>query len=276
MYLRFNFKSYALGKYVDVSVTYPAENYLYSADAKINNIGKRKYRVYEPGMKFRTVYLIHGGSEDDTGPYRFSNVERYATEANVMTVTPDISNGFGIDTCYNVRYQTFLAEELPVIIQTRCASSPKREDNYSLGLAMGGNAALGTAIMHPDKYCKCFDISGGIGMTLNNETIKKELVSDHFNNEFPLFVSSFGKPEDFENSRFDIYHKLKRDLESGVELPEFKIACGSKEFIRERVEDDYRIMKELGAPVSYDLCEGYNHDFDFWDMYIRRVLTEML
>ena len=25
-----------------------------------------KSKVYEPGMKFQTVYLIHGGGDDDT------------------------------------------------------------------------------------------------------------------------------------------------------------------------------------------------------------------
>lgn len=264
-YLRFNFRSPALGRYVDVSVAVPVERYLYS-----NNSGAEK------NIKFRTVYLMHGGGDDDTLTYRFSNAERYANEAGVMLVTPNIVNSFGVDTCYNIKYHTFVAEELPNMMQTFFSASSRREDNYIMGYAMGGNVALGTAIMHPENYCKCFDISGGIGMTLNNETMKKELRSDHFNNNFPLYVSTFGKPEDFDNSRFDIYHKLKSDLEKGVQLPEFRIACGSKEFIRERVEDDYRIMMDLGANVTYDLCEGYDHDFEFWDMYIAKALKEMV
>lgn len=43
----------------------------------------------------------------------------YAQENNVMLVTPNITNSFGI-----------------------------REDNFIVGYAMGGNVALGTAIMH--------------------------------------------------------------------------------------------------------------------------------
>ena len=266
-YLRFNFRSPALGRYVDVSIATPVERYLFQARATKTDIDKN--------IRLKTVYLIHGGGDDDTLTYRFSNAERYANDANVMLVTPNITNSFGIDTCYHVSYQTFLAEELPKMVQTFFASSGRREDNYIMGYAMGGNVALGTAILHPENYCKCFDISGGIGMTLNNETLKQELHSEHFNKNFPLYVSSFGKPEDIEGSRFDLYRKLKTDLENGVELPEFTIACGSKEFIRTRVEDDYRIMKELGANVSYDLCEGYDHDFEFWDMYIAKALKQL-
>ena len=104
-------------------------------------------------MEFQTVYLIHGGGDDDTLTYRYTNAERYAQENNVMLVTPNVSNSFGVDTQYGVNYQRFISEELPVVIQSLFASSDKREDNFIVGYAMGGNAALGTAIMNPDKYC---------------------------------------------------------------------------------------------------------------------------
>lgn len=53
-----------------------------------------------------------------------------------MLVTPNIANSFGADACYGVPYQTFVTEELPLVIQTLFASSPKREDNFIMGYAM--------------------------------------------------------------------------------------------------------------------------------------------
>ena len=281
--MRFNYRSQALGHYVDISVVFPTDEYSYydiSVPRKHHHDmpslrGKIK-AVYEPGMKFQTVYLIHGGGDDDTLTYRYTNAELYAQRNHVMLVTPDIANSFGVDTEYGVPYQTFLTEELPLLIQTLFASSPKREDNFIVGYAMGGNVALGTALARPDLYHTCVDISGGIGMTLDTALLKEELDGEHFRNFFYLFNAAFGESSDIENSRFDIYSIARAHKEKGDELCKFHIACGSKEFIRKRVEGDVRILKELGYDVNYICAEGYDHDFAMWDEYIRVALDELL
>ncbi len=278
-YMRFNFRSQTLGHYVDVSIVYPTDDYSYYAqDTSANPLsveGKRS-KVYYPGMKFQTVYLIHGGGDDDTLTYRYSNAERYAQENNVMLVTPNIANSFGIDTKYGVKYQKFLSEELPVVIQSLFASSPDREDNFIIGYAMGGNVALGTALMHPSLYRTCVDISGGIGMTLSTETLMEELNGTHFKNNFPLYNSSFGEADTIKASHYNIEAVAKKNIEDGIDVCNFHIICGSDEFIRYRVEKDVQILKELGYPVNYICPEGYTHDFVLWDKYIKLALDELL
>ena len=141
--------------------------------------------VYHPGIKFQTVYLIHGGGDDDTLPFRYTNVERYAEDNCVMLVCPDIANSFGLDTSYGKKYSTFLCEELPVLIRSYFPSSPERKDNFIVGYAMGGNAALGNALLHPENYSFCVDLSGGIGFTPRTQMLKDELESEHFSH-FPV------------------------------------------------------------------------------------------
>jgi putative tributyrin esterase len=237
--------------------------------------GKRS-RSYYPGMKFQTVYLIHGGGDDDTLTYRYSNAERYAQENNVMLVTPNITNSFGIDTQYGVKYQKFLSEELPIVIQSLFASSPKREENFIVGYAMGGNVALGTALMHPSLYKTCVDISGGIGMTLSTEILKEELNGTHFRKNFPLYNSSFGNAESIDDSPYNIEAAAKKFLQEGIEVCNFHIICGSEEFIRDRVEKDVKKLEEIGYSVNYICPEGYTHDFVLWDKYIKLALDELL
>ena len=278
-YMRFNFRSQTLGHYVDVSIVYPTDSYSYysqpSDTLALSMEGKRSM-VYSPGMKFQTVYLIHGGGDDDTLTYRYSNAERYAQENNVMLVTPNINNSFGIDTQYGVNYQKFLSEELPVVIQSLFASSPKREDNFIVGYAMGGNVALGTALMHPSLYQTCVDISGGIGMTLSTETLKKELSGDHFKKNFPLYNSSFGDADSIDHSVYDIASIAREKLANHEEVSNFHVICGSDEFIRNRVEEDVQLLKEFGYEVNYICPEGYTHDFVLWDKYIKLALDELL
>lgn len=279
--LRFNYRSQALGRYVDISIAYPTDQYSYYDMDAVNKGGHdeafhMKKPVYRPGMKFQTVYLIHGGGDDDTLTYRYTNAERFAQQNNVMLVTPNIVNSMGVDTAYGVQYQTFISEELPVIVQTLFASSPKREDNFIVGYAMGGNVALGTALMHPELYTACVDISGGIGMTLVTDTLKQELRGEHFKNFFPIYNASFGDPDQLDHSRFDIYTAARQHKEQGDTLCKFYVCCGSEEFIRPRVEGDVSQLQQLGYDVTYICAEGYNHDFRMWNDYIELALNELL
>ena len=276
--MRFNFRSQALGKYIDVTVTYPTEYLSYydmSQGARHHVMGEHQWDTYQPGMKFQTVYLIHGGGDDDSLTYRYTNAELFAQYNKVMLVTPDISNSFGVDTPYGIAHYTFLTEELPVVIQSLFASSPKREDNFIMGYAMGGNVALGTAIRRPDLYAACVDISGGIGLTVNTETLKQELRERV--KTFPLYSASFAPPDEIDGSQYDICSFLKGHLEKGNELPKFYIVAGSEEGrLKDRMEADARTMQAMGADVDFIVAEGYPHHFELWNDYIKVALDQLL
>jgi len=279
--LRFNYRSQALCRYIDITITYPTDSFSYYDMTKETRhhvgLDQSPKPVYKPGMKFQTVYLMHGGGDDDSLVYRYTNAELFAQRNCVMLVTPDIANSFGVDTNYGVEYSTFLTQELPVVVQTLFASSPEREDNFIVGYAMGGNVALGNALMHPELYHTCIDISGGIGLTVNTETLKEELRGEHFKNNFPLYNHTFGDPDEIEGSKHDIFPIAKRNLEKGIQLPKFYFIAGSEEgFIRDRVKADADTLKELGYDVTYICAEGYKHDFRLWNKYIEISLDQLL
>lgn len=279
--LRFNYRSQVLGYYVDISIAYPTDGLSYYEEgdprsASENPIMQKSQGTYRPGMKFQTVYLIHGGGDDDSLVFRYTNVERYAQKNRVMLVAPSIPNSMGVDALYGVKYMTFLTDELPVVVQSLFASSPKREDNFVMGYAMGANVALGMAVMHPELYQACVDLSGGVGMTLCTQTLVDELNGDHFRSFMPRYNASFGEGCDFPGSPMDLYPIAKRYKEEGRKLCDFFILCGEKEFIRSRVEGDVRILKELGYNVRYFCPEGYDHNFDNWDKFLGVALDEWL
>lgn len=280
-FIKFNYRSEAIGKYLDISIVYPTDIYSYYDMAKEQRHhlapGEKLRTPYKRDMKFQTVYLIHGGGDDNSLTYRYTNAERYAQKNNVMLVTPDVSNSFGADTNYGTQYGTFLTEELPVVMQTLFASSPRRKDNFIMGYAMGGNVALSAALRCPEKYTTCIDMSGGIGYTVNLETLKDELKSDHFRNNFPLYNSTFGEPSELEGSRHDLYKIATQNLKEKKELPNYYFIYGSEEgFIGDRVKADADTLREIGYDVSEMCVEGYRHDFDLWDMSIKLALDELL
>ena len=80
--MRFNYRSQALGRYIDISVVYPTDNLSYydmSKESRHHSVaGQALKQQYKPGMKFQTVYLIHGGGDDDSLVYRYTNAELFA------------------------------------------------------------------------------------------------------------------------------------------------------------------------------------------------------
>ena len=275
--MRMNYRSQLLGKYVDISVVFPTDR-MTLPPQHLNEmrspLPERELFEYRPGMKFQTVYLMHGGGDDDTLTYRYTNAERYAQEHCVMLVTPNIVNSFGVDTEYGVAYQRFLSEELPLVVQSLFPSSPKREDNFIMGYAMGGNVAIGTAMLHPQLFAYCVDMSGGIGMTLDPERLEEELKQDHFQKGFRLYPATFGNGT-MTGSRFDLMQAAKKALADGNPTP-VHVVCGSEEFIRERLENDVRLMREIGYPMEYTVAPGFGHDFPLWEEYIAIALRDYL
>lgn len=227
-------------------------------------------------MKFQTVYLMHGGGDDDTLTYRYSNIEEAAQRNHVMLVTPNIANSLGLDTAYGVPYLSFVTEELPTVIQALFASSPKREDNFIMGYAMGGNVALGAAVNRPDRYLECVDISGGIGMSFCPHTLQSELEGSVFREMFPLYNHSFGPGESIPGSRYDLRAELLRHRAAGDLECRFHLICGSDEFIRTRMEGDVAALRELGADMDYLCAEGYDHDFRLWNYAMQLALDRLL
>lgn len=279
--LRFNYRSEVLGKYIDITIVYPTDSYRCPATPELANrahkrLTREKPDVYAPGMKFQTVYLMHGGGDDDTLTYRYTNAEAFAQRNKVMLVTPNIANSFGANTRYGIPYLTFVTEELPTVVQTLFASSGKREDNFIMGYAMGGNVALAAAITRPDRYSVCMDISGGIGMTMDPGVLVSELKGDHFRNDFPLYGATFGDSESVEGSEFDLAAVARANREKNLPDCKFILACGSKEFIRTRVENDVRVLEEMYFDVQYICADGYDHDFRMWNDYIEIGLDRLL
>lgn len=279
--LRFNYRSEVLGYYVDITIVYPTDSFRCPESTMLANkthrlLNREEADIYRPGMKFQTVYLMHGGGDDDTLTYRYSNAEEFAQRNKVMLVTPNIANSFGANTRYGVPYMTFITEELVTVVQTLFASSPNREDNFIMGYAMGGNVALAAAISRPDRYCACMDISGGIGMTMKAETLKSELLSEHFKCGFPLYGATFGDADNIVGSEFDLSHVAGENIEKQLPKCDFILACGSKEFIRTRMEDDAEYLRQMGFSVKYICADGYDHDFHMWNDYIKLGLDSLL
>ena len=83
-------------------------------------------------------------------------------------------------------------------------------------------------------------------------------------------------PKPSKQSSHNLYNAVKKNIAEGKQLTDLHIVCGSNEFIRKRVENDVRILGELGYPVNYIVADGYDHQFPLWEAYIPYAMDNLL
>ncbi|WP_114296528.1 alpha/beta hydrolase [Anaerobacterium chartisolvens] len=269
--LRFSYRSDILSLSTNITICYPT-GYMTTEmgfeDPLLKRNGKRPY---VPGMKFQTVYLLHGGGEDDTTPYRYTKLEQYAEENMVMLVSPSVNDSFYMNTKYGFKYFDYLTQELPLVVKSLFAAATERENTFLVGLAMGGNGALGLGLMRPDLYSAVVDLSGGIGVTLDREEYKHSL-----NIEFTRVRDTLLGEDEFIGSEHDLLTFAEKNIAEKIDLPKYFIGVGEKDFIRDRVYKDYLALKNLGYDVYFEEGQGMKHDYGFWDKYLEKVLSNWL
>ena len=97
MFLQMNFYSKELGKAAGVNVIIP----------------DKRYNSEKP---YKTLWLLHGLTDDHTAWMRFSSIERYANEWGIAVVMPGVDRSWYTNTAYGVNYFNFVAKELPEVL----------------------------------------------------------------------------------------------------------------------------------------------------------------
>ncbi len=269
--LRFSYRSELLSLTTNITVCYPTASLTTSLGYQDPHAEVKGKKAYRPGMKFQTVYLLHGGGEDDTVPYRYTQLEQYAERNMVMLVTPSVNDSLYANTKYGFKYFDYVTQELPVVVQSLFASAPGRSNTFAVGLAMGGNGALALGLKRPDLYEAVVDLSGGIGMTLDRESYMESL-----DWEFPIVRNTLPGKDEYAGSEHDLRSCAEEIIAGGKQAPAFFIGVGSEDFIRDRVYNDYRVLDELGLNVSYEEAPGLGHDYGFWNLYLDKALSTWL
>lgn len=222
---------------------------------------------YETGLP--VVYLLHGAYGDYSSWLRNSNIDRYALDHCCAVVMASAGNNFYQNMAHGLEYKTFFTKELPAFITSVFPVSKKREDTYIAGFSMGGYGAWYLALSEPELYIKSASMSGALDIAglYNNRADLED------NNPF-LWDDIFGNPEELAGSDRDLFELYKRCKEKGI-VPGLYQACGTEDFLYKANLHVKQRMEEMGADVVYEEGPG-GHNWDFWDVYIQRILDWML
>ena len=196
-----------------------------------------------PGMKYQTLWLLHGGGGDDSDWVNFSNIVRYANEHRIAVVMPAGTNFVSTDFDYVTR-------ELPALLRTLLPLSAAREDNFIGGLSHGGDAAMRACFEYPDRY------AGGLIMSAAG--------TDH---KGPVEEAAL---------RFDVYGCAQRNLDAGAPWPKLIFGTGTADRGMKYYVPVIDKLEAMGVPLTRYYVENDGHSWDFWDGTVRLALREML
>ncbi len=272
MLVKFNFLSQTLMQQTNVTMILPSWTLFDAANGKAES--------YVPGAKFQVLYLLHGGTGDDSDYVNFSNIVRYADDNKLAVVMPCGCNSGYENEPDDVlpwphRYWDFVFEELPRVCAAMFPISAKREDTFVAGLSMGSMGAAKWAVYGAERCCAALLMSGG-GMDTN----KIMDVVGRFNNgktDFTVDTQALAA-QGFRLVDPDtpLYGAARQNVRAGKPLPKIFMTCGSNDFIRVFAYECRDLLRGYGYDVAYEEVPGYAHEWDFWDLSLRKALYEWL
>lgn len=214
---------------------------------------------------YKTVYLLHGMSDDHTVWQRRTAIERYMSRLGVAVVMPSTHLGFYTDTTYGMRYWTFVSEELPRICREFFPRmSNRKEDTLAAGLSMGGYGAWKLALGVPDTFGAAASLSGALDMTSDHH---RQLAEDNR----ALFEGIFGSEEQLKGSGNDLFALAEKLAAERKELPRLYAWCGTEDFLYEDNRNAWTHVKRLGYDLTCEESAG-DHQWKYWDAKIQDVL----
>jgi putative tributyrin esterase len=218
-------------------------------------------------VKFPTLYLLHGMSDDHTIWQRRTSIERYAALYNLAVVMPAVGRSFYTDMAYGLRYFTYITDELPGLVCSLFPLSDKRENNYVAGLSMGGYGAFKIAMTYPDRYAAAASLSGAVDIVAlsqkRNHPMRKE------------FRNIFGPAKNITGGANDLITLASQLSESSWNSIPLYAWCGTEDALYQNNVTFAARMKELGLNYVFEEGPG-EHEWGAWDKMIQRVLQLFL
>lgn len=248
--LRYTFLSECVGRQQDVNILLPYGCYSESEPAK---------------RPYRTLWLLHGMSDDRDTWLRNSVVETLARENDLAVVMPDAANSFYTDMSYGPRYYTYITEELPRVLRGFLPLSCKKADNFLAGFSMGGYGALKIGLTKPEDFAAIGCLSSAVDAArLSDEAFAMPSDMPAGRDKQAMFLSVFGdEAKKLAGSRHDI-RRLIDECNAKKQQPPVFMSCGTEDFL---YADNVAFAKYVGQK-GYDVTwtDGPGaHDWNVWN-----------
>lgn len=218
--------------------------------------------------KAKTLYLLHGMSDDEGTWMRRTSIERYAEERGLAVVMPDGGLGWYTDMYRGLAWFKFISGELPALCRRFFPIlSDKREDTYIGGNSMGGYGALKCALRAPRTFSKVISLSGAL-----------DAADTAINNTVPAtrryWEDVFGPAEDVPGSENDLFAAATALTDPALR-PRIYMWCGTEDFLYGQTTRMRDHLRALGYDLMYEESPG-DHQWRHWDKKIADALNWLL
>ena len=214
----------------------------------------------------KTLYLLHGMSDDHTIWQRRTSIERYAAEKGLCVVMPTTHLGWYTDMYIGYDYFTYITKELPEICRGFFPNlSPRREDTYAAGLSMGGYGALKCGLRAGDTFSRVASLSGGVDAAGICEALPRD---------DGLWFDIFG-PRDKVRGSFNDLFQAAVDMKDSPNRPDVFMWCGTEDFLYQSNVAMRDHLRKLGYSLAYSETPG-DHPWKYWDREIQNVLNWLI
>ncbi len=215
------------------------------------------------------LYLLHGMGGNHSVWERRTSIERYVADYGLAVIMPSTDLGWYTDTVYDMKYWTFIAEELPEICHELFPQlTRKREKTYAAGLSMGGYGALKLGLAKSENFAAVISLSGAV--SVGNRMDDLLMVR-----KAAFWEGIFGPLDQIEGSKNDPQYLLKELVKSGKPVPRFYMACGESDFLIRQIRKWYLLCRNKAwrSPLNKDLAIITGSSGDQW---IQRALAWLM
>ena len=216
--------------------------------------------------KYKTLYLLHGFSDDETIWQRRTSIERYVTPLGLAVVMPCGHVSAYADMAHGGRYYSYISKELPAIMRSFFPLSDRREDNYICGLSMGGAGAMKIGLNNIEAFSAIGCLSAGARNNVSDAALTPKQKQ---RNEMLYGERGIAGTEE------DVFGAAQRALESGKPLPRIYHTCGTEDFILPAALKTKEFFEAMpGNPFGYEYeADKGVHSWEYWDEHIQHFLS---
>ncbi len=247
---------------------------------------------FESNNKMKVLWLLHGATGGPDDWIQSTSLGRYLEGRKVLVVLPsalnsDYSNYTVFANGFN--FWDYFLEELMPFVYNWLPASDKPEDNYIAGYSMGGTGAMQFGFAHPEKFAGIGVLSSAVRdvddlrpyRTMTSEQFRVEgtdtsrFVGTYppgYNSKEINMIAKYPTVGDYLDSPENTWDRFI-DVQKSGKLPRMYVTVGMEDRCFGRVKKFMKLAEELGeTSITFDPVEGYDHNFEFWDVAIRKTL----
>ena len=257
----------------------------YRSDLLKRNIVFRAYlpvdRPTEEGLaykkegteKFRTLYLLHGLTNNQDDWINSSRIERIARNHNLAVIFPNGENSFYVNGLGpNSDFGRLIGQELVDFTRKVFPLSDKREDTFIGGVSMGGFGAIRNGLKYADTFSRIISFSAAIHLLeFEPGDPRRQLVcnEDQVMGPYREAVKSDKNPA-------VCLHQLQEKVEQGrTSYPQMYMICGLQDSLIDANRSFHEKLVKAGVPVIYREYPG-KHEFEFWNQHVETMITWLM